>query len=310
MSNGLSNDELQLSREEMQALGYQVIDMLIEHFEHLREEPLTRKANRATLEERLREPLPEQGTGVEDVFRQLERDIFSNFRSVAHPRFFAFVPGPNNFVSVLADALTSGFNAFVGSWLVASGPAEVELVTIDWLRQLCGLPDTAGGLSVSGGSVANLTALATARHVKLQDNTEGAVVYYSDQTHSAIERALKLLGFAPVQLRKLPSDNDFRLRLADVRREVAVDRAAGRTPFCIIANAGTTNTGAVDPLLKLADFCREEDLWLHADAAYGGAAILCEQGRSLLAGMEQAGSDQLTFLANPTYSPKVKLTEL
>src|SRR5581483_7062189 len=136
-------------------------------------------------------------------------DVLAHIIPLTHPRFFAFIPGPNNFVSVMADALTSGFNAFGGTWRVSPGPAQVELVTIDWLRQLCGLPETAGGLFVSGGSVATLTALATARHIKLADITQDAVVYCSDQTHSAADRALKLLGFSPQQIRKLPSDENF-----------------------------------------------------------------------------------------------------
>lgn len=284
------SDALQLSRAQMQKLGYRVVDMLVEHFERLPDEPLARRADRPTLERQLREPLPEQGTPIEAVLQQVQQDVFSNFLSVSHPRFFSFVPNPNNFVSVLADALAAGFNPFVGSWMVASGPAEIELVTIDWLRQLCGLPTSAGGLFVSGGSVATLTALATARHIKLRDTFHEAVVYCSDQTHSATDRALKVLGFGAGQLRRLPSDQDFRLALSTLQSAVAEDRAAGRIPFCVIANAGTTNTGAVDPLPELAEFCRQQDLWLHADAAYGGGAVLCERGRSALQGLELADS--------------------
>lgn len=284
------DDALQLSRQQMQQLGYRVVDMLVEHFECLPDELLTRKANRATLEQQLREPLPEQGTPIEAVLQQVQQDVLSNFLSVSHPRFFSFVPNPNNFVSVLADALVAGFNPFVGSWAVAPGPAEIELVTIDWLRQLCGFPETAGGLFVSGGSVATLTALATARHIKVRDTFHYAVIYCSDQTHSATDRALKVLGFRAEQLRKLPSDQDFRLSLTTLQDAVAEDRAAGRIPFCVVANAGTTNTGAVDPLAELANFCRQQDLWLHADAAYGGAAVLCERGRSALGGLEAADS--------------------
>ena len=118
---------------------------------------------------------------------------------VDHPRFFAFVPSPSNFVSVMADALASGFNVFAGTWLEASGLTEIELVTIDWLRQVCGLPETAGGLFVSGGSVANLTALAVARHIKLENRFKNAVMYCSDQTHSCIDRGIGLLGFEPKQ---------------------------------------------------------------------------------------------------------------
>ena len=281
---------LRLSPEQMRVLGHQVIEMLVEHFENLGQRPAARTATRATLEARLRTPLPEEGVDADVVLRQLREDVFRHVMHVDHPRFFAFVPSPSNFVSVMADALAAGFNVFAGTWLEASGPAELELVTLDWLRHLCGLPSTAGGLFVSGGSVANLTALAVARHVRLADRPDAAVIYGSDQTHSSIKRALRVLGFQPAQFRSLLSDDAFRLPLTQLRHAVEADRAAGKVPFCVIANAGTTNTGAVDPLPDLAQLCREEGLWLHADGAYGAAAVLCEDGRSQLRGLEDVDS--------------------
>jgi glutamate/tyrosine decarboxylase-like PLP-dependent enzyme len=221
---------------------------------------------------------------------RLERDILNTIMHLDHPRFFAFVPSPSNFVGVMADALASGFNVFAGTWLEASGPAQIELVTVDWLREACGLPDTAGGLFVSGGSVANITALAVARQVRLANRTEGAVAYCSDQTHSSIERGLRVLGFGGEQLCTLPSDGQYRLDLSVLRGAIEADRVAGRVPFCVVANAGTTNTGAVDPLRALAALCRAEDLWLHADGAYGAAAVFCERGRTLLDGLEAVDS--------------------
>jgi aromatic-L-amino-acid decarboxylase len=274
----------------MRALGYLVIDTLVEHFDAIREEPAGRKAARGTLEALFREPVPERGTDPRELIEKLKAGVFANQLHVDHPRFFAFVPGPGNFVSTMADALASGFNSFVGTWLGGSGPAEIELVTIDWLRTLCGLPETAGGLFVSGGSMANLTALAIARHTRLGYEIPGAVVYYSDQTHSASERALRVLGFAPAQARKLPSDESFRLPIKALAAGVASDRAQGRRPFCVIANAGTTNTGAIDPLPELAHFCREEGLWLHVDGAYGAAAVISDEGRRLLEGLGEADS--------------------
>ena len=142
---------LNLSREDMRALGYHVIDMLVEHFEELPGKLVTRKADRPTLETQLREALPEHGSNALEVLDQLRRDVFSNIMHTDHPRFFAFVPSPSNFVSVMADALASGFNVFAGTWLEASGPTRIELVTIGWLRQACGLHESAGGLFVSGG---------------------------------------------------------------------------------------------------------------------------------------------------------------
>jgi glutamate/tyrosine decarboxylase-like PLP-dependent enzyme len=281
---------LQLSHEEMRTLGYRVIDMLIDHIEHVQDTSLARKADRPTMEQLLHEPLPEYGSNPLHVLAQLQQDVFANAMSLIHPRFFAFVPGPANFVSVMADALTSGFNPFLGSWLPSPGPTQVELVTIDWLRDTCGLPETAGGLFVSGGSIATLTALGAARHIKLADNIHNAIVYCSDQTHSAVDRALKVLGFPAHQLRKLPSDEQLRLPFPILQQAIEEDRAVGHRPFCVIANAGTTNTGAIDPLPAIADLCHAEDLWLHIDAAYGGSAILSERGHSLLQGLDQADS--------------------
>jgi aromatic-L-amino-acid/L-tryptophan decarboxylase len=192
----------------------------------------------------------------------------------------------------MADALASGFNVISTDWLDASGPSEVELVTVDWLRQICGLPEGAGGLFVSGGSMANLISLSTARHTMLRGkNTGSAVAYCSDQTHSSVERALRVLGFETTsQLQKLPTDDSFRISIAHLKRRIADDRAAGRVPFCVIANAGATNTGAVDPLVELGELCKQEGLWLHVDGAYGAPAVLCEKGRSLLGGLELADS--------------------
>lgn len=271
-------------------MGYRVIDTLVDRFEKLGGLPPAVTGSREALEELFREPLPEQGSDPAAVVDWAVEHAFGNAMRVDHPRFFAFVPSPGNFVSVMADALASGFNPFVGTWLAGSGPAQVELVTVDWLRQICGLPETAGGLMVSGGSMANLTALAAARHARLGEDISGARVYFSDQTHSSVERALRTLGFGSAQLRKLPCDEAYRLPLPLLSEAVAADRAAGLRPFCVVANAGTTNTGAVDPFAELAQFCRDRGLWLHADGAYGAAAMICEEGRAAMRGLECADS--------------------
>ena len=281
---------LELSAGEMRALGYRVVDLIVEHFTRLAEIPVARKGTRGELEARLREPLPEQPSDPEAVLRQIERDVFSHMLHVDHPRFFAFVPSPGNFAGAMADALAAGFNPFVGTWLGGSGPAQVEVVVIDWLREICRFPSTAGGLFVSGGSVANLTALAAARHARLGERFDDTVVYCSDQTHSSLDKGLRVLGFTPSQVRKLTSDSRFRLPVDALAAAVASDRASGKKPFCVIANAGTTNTGAVDPLPELRALCDRENLWLHADGAYGAAAMLCEKGRAALAGLEHVDS--------------------
>jgi glutamate/tyrosine decarboxylase-like PLP-dependent enzyme len=286
----MDHSKLELTSEEMRSLGYRIVDQIVEHFETLASKPVMHVSPRAELEAELREPLPEEPAPVESLLDQLQRVVWPNMGNVQHPRFFAFIPSPSNFVSVMADALAAGFNPFAGNWFEGSGPAQIELVTIDWLREMLRLPETAGGLFVSGGSMANLTALAAARRARLDNRSDGAVIYFSDQTHNSIEKALRVLGFEREQIRALPSDDDFRLPVESLRRAVAEDRADGKVPFCVIANAGTTNTGAVDPLDQLADLCERENLWLHADGAYGAAACLSERGRKLLAGIERADS--------------------
>ena len=288
---GLESDPtLQLGPDEMRELGYQVVDMLVAHFETLSDKPVTRKGTREDMERVFAEPIPEHPADGKELLEFVEREVFTNVMHLDHPRFFAFVPGAGNYMSVLADALVSGFNVFSSTWLESSSAAQIELVTIDWLRSACGLPESAGGIFVSGGSMANITALAVARHIRLQDDMAGAVVYCSDQTHSSVERGLTTLGFGPQQLRKLPSDGAFRLDLHAFRQAVSADAAAGLRPFCVVANAGTTNTGAIDPLSELGTYCRANDLWLHVDGAYGAAAALSKRGRSLLSGLELADS--------------------
>jgi aromatic-L-amino-acid/L-tryptophan decarboxylase len=286
----MNEPKLELTSEEMRSLGYRVVDQIVEHFETLASKPVMRVSPRVELEAELREPLPEESTPVDALLDQLRRVVWPNIGNVQHPRFFAFIPSPSNFVSVMADALAAGFNPFAGNWLEGSGPAQIELVTIDWLREMCGLPETAGGLFVSGGSMANLTALAVARRARLDNRSGDGAIYFSDQTHNSVEKALRVLGFAREQIRALPSDEDFRLPVESLRRAVAEDRADGKRPFLVIANAGTTNTGAVDPINQLADLCERENLWLHVDGAYGAAACLSERGRKLLVGIERADS--------------------
>ncbi len=286
----LNPGSLELTPEEMRRFGYRVVDLLTDHFANMKQQPVGAKADPACIRPLLANPPPD-GPGDPHVLLDfIEREILPNNLKVDHPRFFAFVPGPNNFMSAMADAISSGFNIFNGTWLGGSAAAALELSVVNWLRTSCGLPETAGGLFVSGGSVANMTALVAARHALLADRVEGATVYFSDQTHSSVERALRVIGFGPDQLRRIPCDREFRLPISELCSAIRADRTAGFRPFCIVANAGTTNTGAVDPLADLAAVARDNGMWLHADGAYGAAAILCDRGKALLRGLELADS--------------------
>jgi glutamate/tyrosine decarboxylase-like PLP-dependent enzyme len=274
----------------MRALGMQVVDMLVDHFAGIHDESVGRKGGRAELQALLAGPPPEEPEGVSQIFPPLKEQLFSNMLHVDHPRFFAFVPGPNNFVSVMADALAAGFNTFTGTWFAGSGPAQAELIVIDWLRQICGLPEGSGGLFVSGGSMANLTGLAAGRHDKLGDDLTDAVAYIGEQCHSSVARALRVLGVAKDNIRAIPSAANFRMSVDALNEAIKVDRESGQRPFCVVANAGTTNTGAVDPLPEISEVCKREDLWFHVDGAYGAPAILTDKGAELLAGLELADS--------------------
>jgi aromatic-L-amino-acid decarboxylase len=284
------NPELEFPPERMREIGYRVVDRIVAHLATLRDQRVGAKGDPATLIPALRESAPEHGMEFEAVLDLAVRQVFHNSMHVNHPRFLSYVPGPSNFISAMADALISGYNIFAGTWVSGSGPAAVELTVIDWLREFCGFPAGSGGLFVSGGTMANLTALAVARHVKLGERLPLATVYYSDQAHSSLEKALRVIGLPLGNLRKLPSDASYRLPVRELAQAIEQDRAAGKVPFCVIASAGTTNTGAIDPLREVSELARARDLWFHIDGAYGAAAAICQRGRDLLDGLDLADS--------------------
>ena len=284
------NEKFQLSRDEMRRMGYHVIDTLVDYFDTQATVRATNMMDEDAIKAISSEALPQDGLPWSEVLEQFDRQVISTLSHVDHPRNFAFIPLAGNFVGAMADTLASGYNVFNAAYKMGESASEIERVTVDWLRQIFGMPEEAGGIFVSGGSVANLSALAVARQVQLAGDMRGAVAYCSDQMHFVVSRAMRLLGFAPNQLRMIASDEDFRVSLTDLERAIAADKAAGNRPFCIVATAGTTNTGAVDPLAELADLCQQEDLWLHVDGAYGAAACVTERGKKTLAGMERAHS--------------------
>ena len=269
----------------MRALGYWVVDRVIEHLETLPSQPAIREGSLTELRDALGGPVPEEGGAAQEALRTLADVALAHMQHGDHPRYFARVPGPSSYAGVLADWLGTGFNAIAASWGGGSGPATVELVTLDWLRELLGMPEGTEGVMTSGGSLANLTALAAAR----ADAGPG-VCYLSDQTHASILRALRTLGFSPEHVRILPSDERLRLPLDVLTAAVETDVAAGRRPGFVVATAGTTNSGAVDPLPEIADLCRARGLWFHVDGAYGASAALCDAGRRALTGIERADS--------------------
>jgi len=283
------NDKLLLDKETMQALGYRVVDMIVNHITELPEKSATKQKTRAELETIFREKIPDEGMDPMVLLDTVEKEVFANIMHIDHPRFFAFVPGPNNYIGALADFLTAGFNVIACDWLEASAAAQIEMVVIDWLRELFKLPDTAGGIFVSGGSMGNLMSMILAIHHKKQAEKVG-VIYCSEQTHSSVERGVTILGKDRLELRKIQVDSSYQMDIIALKKAIAKDKKEQKQPIAIIATAGTTNTGAIDNLSNVAKICKTEDLWFHVDAAYGGAAILDDRQRHLYNGIEQVDS--------------------
>lgn len=281
---------LEMDAAQMRELGYRVIDLLVDRYHGLRELPPWQGATRAALDAALREPPPARPADFDSALQRLVHAVLPYGARVDHPRFLAFVPGSPCWPAVLGDLLAAGSNIFQGTWLASAGASALELIVIDWLKQWVRYDRDAAGLLVSGGSVANLTALACARLTRFGAHDGRAVIYCSTETHSSVMRAARVLGFASDRLRMIATLAQDRIDVDALHAAIAHDRQHSLSPFLVIANAGTTSTGAVDPLHELADLCARERLWLHVDAAYGGFAVLTERGSAALDGMHRADS--------------------
>ncbi len=275
-------DALGMGPEEMRRLGHKVVDLVVDRQLRKNQEPAILTGDPQELMAALGGPLPEEPMDPDESLALLAEIALAHQQHGDHPRYFARVPGPCSFAAILGEWLGTGFNTISASWGGGSGPATVEMVAIDWLRQMIGMPDTTEGVLVSGGSLANLTAFATAR-----SELGHGVAYVTDQTHSSLPRDLAEMGCPEGHVRKLPSDDNYRMSVELLRTAIAEDKATGKRPLIVVATAGTTNTGTADPLHALADICEAEDMWLHVDGAYGGPAAVTEQGRRHLAGIER-----------------------
>ncbi len=282
---------LTLSKEEMQQYGYKIVDLLASHFENLNSEKMVSLADRKEMDALLQQPIPNKPSPPEKVLKDVVENVLSHADYLTHPKFFSFVPSPSNYISAMADAIASGFNIFSGNWSTSPGAAELEIVVINWLLEMFNFPIVeGGGILTSGGSMANLTALTTARRIKCKGDYSKGIIYLSDQAHSSNIKAIRVLGFKKRQVRIIPTDMEFKMSLNKLKNVIAKDKLEGYQPFCIIASAGTTNTGTVDPLEEIAAICSKENLWMHVDGAYGGAAILSDKGKTYLKGIEKADS--------------------
>ena len=280
--------DLQMSREQMLDLGQKALELLVERIESLPGENAWEGEFRQVLEDQLLEDAPEDGRPAAEVIERAAREILPLTARNDHPRFFGFIPSSPTWPGVVADFMAAGYHINQCTWLVASGPSQLELVVIDWFRRWIGYPEGAGGLFTSGGSAASVDAFVAAR--ESAGHPDRATVYMSDQSHSALFRAAMIVGVRRDRIRMIASDAHFRMDMDALARAVAADRDDGLTPIAVAANAGTSSTGAIDRLEEIADFCGAEGLWLHVDAAYGGFAVVTERGKHLLRGIERADS--------------------
>ena len=285
------NSPFEMTKEEMTSYGYKIVDQIVNHFTEVEHKKPVKKASRKEMDTIFLSEAPDEATNADDVLDFVMKNVMPNSIILSHPKSFSFVPGPSNFISAMSDSLATGFNIFSGGWNIAPAAAELEIVTLNWILKIFNFPvENGGGIFTSGGSMANLTALTTARRVKCGEDFSKSIIYLSDQAHSSNIKAIRVLGFKREQIRIIPTDIEFRISINKLKNEIARDRLKGNEPFCIIATAGTTNTGTVDPLDTLADICEKENLWFHIDGAYGAAAMLSKKGNRALKGIERADS--------------------
>jgi aromatic-L-amino-acid/L-tryptophan decarboxylase len=288
---------IDLPPDEFRRLGYRAIDLLADHFAALPSGKCRLPVPADVQRTLSQQPLPQGATDPDTLLDFVASTIFRYPMGNGSPRFFAWGNSPAAPLAVLGDLLASGLNPSVAGGDHAA--TYVEHAVLTWMRAIVGVPSWTGGILTSGGSVANLTGLAVMRHVKtggavrrdgLPNGRARLVVYTSTEAHSCIQKAIELLGIGHENLRKLPVSADWRMDVDALIERIAEDRAAGLTPACVVATAGTVNTGAIDPLAEIADVCQSERLWFHVDAAIGGPAATLPETTPLFHGIERADS--------------------
>ncbi len=238
----------------------------------------------------LREPRPEEGSPLDDLLSFLFRDAIPRAFNPAGPGYMAFIPGGGLFPAALADFVADATNRYTGVWNAAPALVQLEANALDWLRDWMGFPAGTRGLFTTGGSMANLNAILCARERHLGAEIRPGVLYASREVHHSVLKAAKLAGVMADRVRAIPVDGSYRMRPDALREAIAADRRAGLRPFLVVSTAGTTNTGAVDPLEEVGSLCAAEGLWHHVDGAYGAFFHACGELRPLLRGLSRADS--------------------
>ena len=292
------SDNLLLTPDEVRAMGKAAVEWMASYYQGLNGRPIVTPTTSEALRHALEEPLPLEGTGFETLLQTVSDPIAAFTRHNAHPRAFGYVSSPGSPAAAMAGMLAATMAANLTCWRSAPAPTELEHVVMNWLKEMLGYPREAGGLLVSGGSMANFAGLAAARSACVPEVIRRGVgsaaqplcAYVSSEGHFSVAKAAGMLGIGEDYVRAVRVDGAFHIDLADLERLVAADRAAGYRPFCVIANGGTTATGAFDPIGALADFAETQNLWLHVDASYGGFAALAPSARHFFREIARADS--------------------
>ncbi|MBQ0797730.1 MAG: aminotransferase class V-fold PLP-dependent enzyme [Porticoccaceae bacterium] len=282
--------------EEMRALGHRMMDDAISYLQTVAERPVW-QAMPEGHEQQFNAPLPRQPTPANEVYEEFLQNIFQYPMGNIHPRFWAWYMGSGTVMGALADFLSATMNSNVGGGNHAATLVEAQV--INWLKELVGLPESASGLLVGGASMANLVGLTVARNTQagfdvrqqgLQGSPKKLMVYASSEIHSCNQKAVELLGLGTDSLRKIAVTSDYRMDMSALQDAITQDRAAGLQPICVIGTSGTINTGAIDPLNDIADLCIKENLWFHIDGAIGAVAMLADNIKEQLTGLDRADS--------------------
>ena len=280
---------LEPSADEIREWGDSVIEFMTDYLRELRDLPAYRHSSSREIRSGLDSELPIKGIDFASLLKVFRDKIVPFSRQNPHPRMFGYVQSPGTPIGAFADLLASTLNSNLTIWRSAPAPVELERLTIDWIRQILGFDPQAGGLFVSGGSMANLAALAVARQTKY-DSLGRLRMYASSATHFSIVKAAALLGIGRQNVQSVEVDERFRMRIDDLVARITADLQAGYVPFCVVGNAGTVDIGAVDPLGEIRAVADRFQLWMHVDGSYGAFAILAPSAKKLFAGMEQADS--------------------
>ncbi len=291
--NESTNDpaNLDLGPATMQAMGETVVKRSVAHLAALDEMPC--RGDFRDIEavcRSMREAVPEQGSALEPLLDTLFDECIPRSFGTPSPGYFAYIPGGGVYPAALADFIADTSNRYTGIWRAAPALVQLEANALEWIREWMQFPAQARGLFTTGGSMAIFNAIACAREKLLGTDIRDGTLYMSSQSHHCITKAAKLAGIAHDRVRTIAVDDDFRMRVADLERAIAADRATGFKPFMVFSTAGTTNTGAVDPIEAIAGIAARENLWHHVDGAYGGFFHMVPELRTLLGGLPRADS--------------------